>query len=157
MPGEKGETGAEGPKGDPGEKGEQGVQGVQGDEGPEGKPGAKGEQGVQGVQGDEGPEGKPGPKGDPGVVGVRTVTISFPSSTFTLNSGSGYGTAATCSAGEIVLGGGTLCSGARVVTKESRPSGNAWYGYCMNAGTTTTTVTAGYSKVYAICGEKPTP
>jgi Collagen triple helix repeat (20 copies) len=81
------------------------LEGQRGPAGPQGAAGAQGPRGEAGVQGPKGDTGVQGPKGDTGVAHVTTRTAGI---AFTANGGTGEykDGAATCQAGETVVGGG---------------------------------------------------
>jgi len=85
-----------------GPQGPQGAQGPQGPAGATGSTGAMGPQGPQGPQGPTGPQGATGPQGPQGpqgVQGFRSCVLRYAT------------TAAVCSGGELLTGGGCISQG----------------------------------------------
>lgn len=150
--GPTGATGAQGPAGPAGPAGPVGPTGATGAQGPAGPPGPIGPTGPQGPAGPAGPTGATGPQGGPGVSGYEIVQVAI-----SIPAVSVVKSAAVCSAGKKVFGGGLLLSdgtstGALFDLQESGPgttSGGAaeWIVSARNdEGSSTHTAV-----IYAIC------
>ncbi|MEA2000371.1 MAG: hypothetical protein U9N84_00570 [Actinomycetota bacterium] len=97
--------GVKGDDGDPGEQGATGEAGPPGADGAPGEPGATGPAGPPGPAGADGavgPEGPAGPKGDPGTSTFYDVW----SDAVDVGSGAIVEVTASCSAGDVAVGGG---------------------------------------------------
>lgn len=116
--------------------------------GPQGPAGAAGSQGPAGATGPQGPAGRTGPQGPAGVSGYQVVTSTSPTSATSQKA-----VAASCPAGQSILGGGVAAetsSADTLATQQSYPTNDntQWFGV---ANDLTLNPSAWTFVVYAIC------